>query len=77
MIGGGFISIIQPTIVCMTDTMDGLTVVVSDGPVLVEEGHEEEPQLLGHVAVVHSKVVLKYFCFHTHFCCRLGRYSVR
>jgi hypothetical protein len=35
------------------------TVVVSDGPVLVQEWHEEQSQLLGHVAVVHSKVVLK------------------
>jgi hypothetical protein len=35
------------------------TVVVSDGPILVQEWHEKQSQLLGHVAVVHSKVVLK------------------
>jgi hypothetical protein len=35
------------------------TMVVSDGPVLVQEWHEEQSQLLGHVTVVHSKVVLK------------------
>ena len=35
------------------------TVAVSDGPVLVYEGEDDQPELLAHVRRVHSEVILK------------------
>ena len=42
--------------------LDRLVVTVADGPVGVDEGEHEQPQLLADVRVVHSEVILARKC---------------